>query len=139
LKAKEESEEGKELVPKGEGGVSNDRTWEEGKLPQGGLWSGRRCRRAKGDMAGTVGVVASQKEESEDAEEEIGDQAAVSTSQRPLSSTRVEDGGVVKDRSALTLEYRESNGFDGRVTAFRPRKRAKYSHRRMACMVWRLH
>jgi len=86
-----------------------------------------------------VGVMASQKEESEDAGEETGDQAVVSTSQRPGSSARAEDRGTVKDRRALTLEYRDSNGFEGRVTALRPRKRAKYSHRRMACMVWRPH
>ena len=83
-----------------------------------------------------VGVMASQKEEeSEDAGEETGDQAVVSTSQRPRSSERAEDRGTVKDRRALTLEYRDSNGFEGRVTALRPRKRAKYSQRRMACMV----
>lgn len=64
----------------------------------------------------------------------------MSTSQRPLSSKRAEDGGgAVQNRRALTLEYRDSNGFEGRVTALRPRKRAKYSHRRMACMVWRVH
>ena len=144
LKAREDgSDEEKEVLPKGGGEVTDDRArGEEEKLPQeAGAGNGCRCRRAKGDMAAAamVGVMASQKEESEDAEEETGDQAEVSTSQRPPSSTRAEGGGIGKDRRVLTLEYRDSNGFDGRVTALRPRKRAKYSHRRMACMVWRLH
>ena len=138
LKAREDGSEEKEVFPKREGEVTDDRTRGEEKLAQeAGAWSGRRCCRAKGDMAAAavVGVMASQKEESEDAEEETGDQAEVSTSQSPLSSTSAEDGGIGKDRRVLTLEYRDSNGFDGRVTALRPRKRAKYSHRRMACMV----
>lgn len=87
-----------------------------------------------------VGVAASPREEElEDAGEEAGDQAVVSTNHKPLSSARAEDGGILKDREALTLEYRDSNGFEGRVTALRPRKRAKYSQRRIACIVWRLH
>jgi hypothetical protein len=136
-KAKDGSEEAKEVFPKGE--EADDRTREDGKLPQGAVCSGLKCRRAKGDIVLEVGVAASQREELEDAGEEAGDQAVVSTSQRPLSSARAEDGGILKDRRALTLEYKDSNGFEGRVTALRPRKRAKYSQRRMACIVWRLH
>jgi hypothetical protein len=137
-KTNDGSDDEKEVVPKGEV-AADDRTREEGKLPQEAVCSGLKCRRAKGDMALEVGVTASQTEELEDAGEEAGDQAVVSTSQRPLSSAKAEDGGTLKDRTALTLEYRDSNGFEGRVTALRPRKRAKYSHKRMACIVWRLH
>jgi hypothetical protein len=121
----DESADAKKDVLKGEE-EADDRTPEEGKPLQGALWRGLRCRRAKGDMQLVVGVAAeSQREETEDAGEEAGDQAAVSTSQSPLSSTRAEDGGAAKDRRALTLEYRDSNGFEGRVTALRPRNRAK--------------
>jgi hypothetical protein len=52
-----------------------------------------------------VGATESHTEElEEEAGEEAGDQARVSTSQSPLSSGRTEDGGRIKDRSALTLE-----------------------------------
>lgn len=81
-----------------------------------------------------------EEEELEEAGEETGDHARGSTSQSPFSSGRAEDGGGTgKDRIALTLEYRDSNSLDGRVTGLRPRNRAKYSHRRMACMIWRFH
>jgi hypothetical protein len=87
-------------------------------------------------MVPVVGVTESHGEEIEDdAGEEAGDQSVVSTSQSPPAPARAEDGATVKDRRALTLIYRDSNGIEGRVTALRPRKRAKYSHRRMACMV----
>lgn len=85
-----------------------------------------------------VGVIESH-DEAEEAGEEAGDQALVSTNQSPPPPEGAEDDGTVEDRRALTLEYRDANGDEGRVTAFRPRKRAKYSHRRIACMTWRLH
>jgi hypothetical protein len=61
-KPKDESEEGIGLFAKGEA-AAEDRTPDQGKVPQGVVWSGLRCRRAKGDMVLVVGVTASQIEE----------------------------------------------------------------------------
>ena len=104
-KPKEKSDQGKEGAPKGEV-VADDRTWEEGKLPQGMVWSGLRCRRAKGDMVVVVGggVTASQRGEIDDAGEEAGDQAVVSTSQTPRSSAKAEERDTLENCGALTLE-----------------------------------
>lgn len=52
---------------------------------------------------------------------------------RPLSKSDV------RNSAELTLEYKDSNIFEGLVTAFLPRKRAKISQRRIACMSWRFH
>lgn len=56
----------------------------------------------KGDMVVVVGVMESQ-EETEEAGEEMGDQALVSKSQSPWSSVKEEDGGAVKNCRELTL------------------------------------
>ena len=127
-------DEQKEAVPNGEE-VADDRTREDGKPPQGRVWSGLRCRKAKEDMVVVVGVAASQREDDSETGEDIGDQAEVSTLQSPLSPAGADEDGSTKDRRVLTLEYRDSNGFEARVRTLRPRKRAKYSHRRIACRV----
>ncbi len=131
-------DEQNEADPNGEE-FADDRTWEDGKPPQGLVWSGLRCRRAKEDMVVVVGVVAPQKEDDSETGEETGDHAEVSTFQSPLSSAGADDEGTTKDRRVLTLEYRDSKGFEARVRTLRPRNRAKYSHRRIACRVWRFH
>jgi len=91
-------------------------------------------------MLAAVGVIEAQEEQSE-AGEEAEDQSPTSTSQSPLllEDESGNEDDAAKNCKELTLEYRDSNNFEGRVVAFRPRKRAKYSHKRMACMVWRFH
>jgi hypothetical protein len=44
-----------------------------------------------------------------------------------------------KNSGELTFMYTAVNSFVGLMTAFRPRKRAKNSHKRIACMTWRSH
>jgi hypothetical protein len=62
-KPKDESDEAIGLFAKGEV-AAEDRTPDQGKVPQGVVWSGLRCRRAKGDMVVVVvGVAASEREE----------------------------------------------------------------------------
>jgi len=91
-----------------------------------------------------VGVVEAQEEESrEETEEDPGDQEPVSKSHKALSQKVEEangrDDGVARDCRELTLVKSDWKYFEGLVTDFRPRKREKYSHSRMACMVDRLH
>jgi hypothetical protein len=64
--------------------------------------------------------------------EEAGDQMRVSRRDGPLSVD-------ARNCGELTLENRDSNCVEGLVTAFRPRKRAKSSQRRIACRTWRCH
>jgi hypothetical protein len=52
-----------------------------------------------------------------------------------LSREETHGEDMVGNGVALTLEYRDSNIFEGLVTAFRPRNLANISQRRIACMV----
>jgi len=132
------------MVPKDE---VVDEAYDEGTLPQDAVSPRVHAGRATYDaMLAAVGVIEAQEEQSE-AGEEAEDQSPTSTSQSPLlledESGKEDESGneddAAKNCKELTLEYRDSNNFEGRVVAFRPRKRAKYSHKRMACMVWRFH
>lgn len=100
---------------------------------------GLRCLRTMGEVVAMVAGVMESKEETEETGEDVGDQALVSKNQQTESSIREKDSGAVVDCSVLTLWWRCLNRSEGLVTGFRPRKRAKYSQRRIVCLICRLH
>src|SRR6266566_2038502 len=76
-----------------------------------------------------VGVVG---EEDQERGDEKGDEELEEPGKKLLSDK-------VRNSGERTLEYSGSNSFEGLMAAFWPRKRAKNSHRRIACMIWRFH